>query len=49
VNNDKTRAAYARDELLPLRTRLMRDRAKFCATVPETASVSSLGEARRHS
>jgi integrase len=30
VNNDATRAAYARDELLPQRTRLMRDWAKFC-------------------
>ncbi len=29
VNNDSTRAAYARDELLPQRTRLMKDWGKF--------------------
>lgn len=39
VSDDKTRAAYARDELLPLRTRLMRDWARFCATVPSKAKV----------
>jgi len=30
VNNDSTRAAYARDGLLPKRALLMRDWAKFC-------------------
>ena len=30
LGNDATRAAYAEDELLPKRTRLMRDWAKFC-------------------
>ena len=30
VNSDATRAAYARDELLEKRARLMRDWAKFC-------------------
>jgi integrase len=32
VNNDATRAAYARDELLSLRASLMSDWAKFCGT-----------------
>lgn len=40
VNDDATRAAYARDELLPKRTLLMRDWAKFCAKVPTTATVT---------
>jgi len=31
VNSDATRAAYARDELLPMRTRLMTDWARYCA------------------
>lgn len=30
VNSDETRTAYARDELLPLRVRLMRDWARYC-------------------
>lgn len=34
VNNDATRAAYARDELLPKRTQLMREWARFCDIVP---------------
>jgi integrase len=42
VNSDATRAAYARDELLPKRTRLMRDWAKFCGTVPVKASVTTI-------
>jgi len=46
VNSDKTRAAYARDELLPLRTRLMRDWAKFCATMPSKGKVVPLRKAR---
>jgi len=33
VGTDATRAAYARDELLPQRARLMRDWAKFCSQV----------------
>lgn len=32
VNSDATRSAYARDELLPKRTRLMREWAKFLAS-----------------
>lgn len=42
VNDDKTRAAYARDELLPKRVRLMRDWAKFLAAVPSKASVTTI-------
>ncbi len=38
VNNDETRAAYARDELLPLRTNLMDDWTKYCNTKPKTTS-----------
>lgn len=34
VNSDQTRAAYARDELLPKRERLMQEWAKYCETVP---------------
>lgn len=33
VSSDSTRAAYARDQLLPKRARLMRDWARHCATV----------------
>ena len=46
VNSDATRAAYARDDLLPKRARLMRDWAKFCATVPKKGNVVALREAR---
>lgn len=42
VNDDKTRAAYARDELLPKRTRLMRDWARFLSTVSTKASVTPI-------
>lgn len=42
VNDDATRAAYARDELLPKRTLLMRDWAKYCATVSTKATVTKL-------
>lgn len=42
VSSDETRAAYARDELLPKRTRLMRDWAKFCGTVKKKASVTPI-------
>lgn len=47
VNSDATRAAYARDELLPKRVRLMRDWAKFCGTVPKSADVVSIRGRRR--
>lgn len=46
VNDDTTRAAYARDELLPKRTRLMRDWAKYCATIPKKGNVVGIGSAR---
>lgn len=39
VNSDSTRAAYARDELLPKRERLMRDWAKFCYANTTSAKV----------
>jgi integrase len=42
VSSDETRAAYARDELLPKRTRLMRDWAKFCGTVQSKAGVTPI-------
>jgi integrase len=42
VNSDATRAAYARDELLAKRTRLMRDWAKYLANVPKKANVVQL-------
>ena len=46
VSSDATRAAYARDELLPKRTRLMRDWGKFCGTIQLKAGVTPI---RRHS
>lgn len=42
VNDDKTRAAYARDELLPKRARLMREWARFCWNHGSSASVSPI-------
>ena len=42
VSSDATRVAYARDELLPKRTNLMRDWAKYCATLPGEADVVSI-------
>lgn len=46
VSTDATRAAYARDGLLPKRTRLMRDWAKFCGTNSGSAKVTPIrGEA----
>jgi len=39
VNSDATRAAYARDELLAKRTRLMRDWAKHCDTIAKKGNV----------
>ena len=46
VSSDETRAAYARDELLPKRERLMRDWAKFLQTVPRKASVTAIRRGR---
>ena len=42
VSSDATRAAYARDELLPKRTRLMRDWGKYCGTVQRKAGVTPI-------
>lgn len=36
VSSDATRAAYARDELLAKRARLMSDWAKFCSIIPSS-------------
>ena len=46
VNSDATRVAYARDELLPKRIRLMRDWAKFCGAVPSNADVVPMSRRR---
>ena len=43
VSSDATRAAYARDELLPKRTRQIRDWAKFCEIVPSEGEVVPIG------
>lgn len=42
VSSDATRAAYARDELLPKRMLMMRDWAKYCGTVRRDARVVSI-------
>jgi integrase len=42
VNSDETRAAYARDELLPKRAKLMRDWANFCSTPMRPGKVVRL-------
>lgn len=51
VNTDATRAAYARDELLDIRRRLMRDWARYCNTRPGPAAsvtpIRSTGKADR--
>lgn len=45
VNNDATRAAYARDELLPKRKQLMDAWAKFCAAPKRSSgSVVRIGQ-----
>ncbi|WP_024329520.1 site-specific integrase [Thioalkalivibrio sp. ALR17-21] len=47
VNSDATRAAYARDELLPQRARLMADWARFLREgTPDGATVTSIEDAR---
>ena len=43
VNSDATRAAYARDELMPKRARLMREWANYCGTVTTTSAISPIG------
>lgn len=44
VNDDKTRAAYARDELLQKRRRLMQDWEKHCSVISRKADVRSIRE-----
>lgn len=39
VNSDATRAAYARDELLPKRKALMAAWARYCNTIPQKGNV----------
>lgn len=46
VNNDATRAAYARDELMPKRARLMEDWAQYLAKPATDATVTAIREAR---
>lgn len=43
VNNDATRAAYARDELLPQRGKLMAAWADYCQQEPTGAAVVAMG------
>ncbi len=45
VSSDATRAAYARDALLPKRVRLMRDWARYCGASPQKAKATPI---RRH-
>lgn len=47
VSSDATRAAYARDELLPKRSHLMRDWAKFCGTLQRKGDVVSIRGKKR--
>jgi integrase len=46
VSSDATRAAYARDELLPKRANLMRDWARFCGIVQTKGSVTPIRGAK---
>lgn len=46
VNNDATRTAYARDELLPLRRKLMEDWARFLAAPMSRGDVVQLVQVR---
>jgi integrase len=48
VASDATRAAYARDELLPQRAKLMQQWAKHCGTVrtADSATVVAIGKGR---
>lgn len=46
VNNDATRAAYARDELLPQRVRLMSEWAKYLRTPAKSAEVVAIRRAK---
>lgn len=42
VNSDATRAAYARDELLPRRAKLMQQWGRFCGERPSSAKIVPL-------
>lgn len=42
VNSDSTRAAYARDELLPKRSRMMEEWGRFCSRVLTQAEVRAI-------
>lgn len=44
VGSDATRAAYARDELLPKRQKLMADWAKYCRTITTEGAIIPLRE-----
>ena len=46
VNSDKTRNAYARDKLLPKRTKLMNAWAKYINKPQKSGDVVSIGKAR---
>ena len=46
INNDSTRAAYARDQLLPQRANLMQDWANYCNTVRNNVVELKHGAAR---
>jgi integrase len=46
VNSDATRAAYARDELLPKRTNLMRDWCRYINTPAKAGEVVSIREGK---
>jgi integrase len=46
VNNDATRAAYARDELLPQRTKLMSDWAIYLSKPEQAGNVVGIREAQ---
>jgi len=51
VNDDKTRAAYARDELLPKRRKLMQEWASFCNSarsegLQRSKNITAIGKGR---
>lgn len=46
VNSDATRAAYARDELMPMRAKLMQEWAGYCAQPIKAGTVAKMEAAR---
>jgi integrase len=48
VNSDSTRAAYARDELLPMRTKMMNDWARFLDKPLQPGSVIPINKGQAH-